>query len=63
VLLKIDAHCIDGQADTGNNRITEAFDHQDAQPEALPELVVMSAVTSGNDANLWRADSAVWSAS
>jgi hypothetical protein len=30
VLLKIYAHCIDGQADTANQRITDALSTQDA---------------------------------
>jgi hypothetical protein len=30
VLLKIYAHCIDGQADAANRRITDALDTQDA---------------------------------
>jgi hypothetical protein len=33
VLLKVYAHCIDGQADAANQRITDALDTQDAQPE------------------------------
>ena len=33
VLLKIYAHCIDGQAAAANQRITDALDTQDAQPE------------------------------
>jgi hypothetical protein len=33
VLLKVYAHCIDGQADAANKRITDALDTQDAQPE------------------------------
>jgi integrase len=33
VLLKIYAHCIDGQADAANQRITDALSTQDAQPE------------------------------
>jgi hypothetical protein len=36
VLLKIYAHCIDGQADAGNKRITEAFGTQAAGPESEP---------------------------
>jgi hypothetical protein len=34
VLLKIYAHCIDGQADASNQRITEALGIQDNQPES-----------------------------
>ena len=33
VLLKIYAHCIDGQADAANKRITDALDTQDTRPE------------------------------
>jgi integrase len=33
VLLKIYAHCIDGQADAANQRITEALGTRDTQPE------------------------------
>ncbi len=33
VLLKIYAHCIDGQADAANRRITDALSAQDAEPE------------------------------
>jgi integrase len=33
VLLKIHAHCIDGQADAANQRITDALSAQDAGPE------------------------------
>jgi hypothetical protein len=33
VLLKIYAHCIDGQADAANKRITDALGTQDTQPE------------------------------
>ncbi len=33
VLLKIYAHCIDGQAAAANHRITEAFSADDAQPD------------------------------
>jgi hypothetical protein len=33
VLLKIYAHCIDGQADAANQRITDALSTKDAQPE------------------------------
>ena len=33
VLLKIYAHCIDGQADAANKRITDALGAQDTQPE------------------------------
>jgi integrase len=33
VLLKIYAHCIDGQADAANKRITNALEASDAQPE------------------------------
>ena len=36
VLLKIYAHCIDGQADAANKRITDAFGAQDAQTESEP---------------------------
>jgi hypothetical protein len=34
VLLKIYAHCIDGQSDTANKRITDALGIQDTQPES-----------------------------
>jgi integrase len=34
VLLKIYAHCIDGQADAANKRITDALGVQDTQPES-----------------------------
>ena len=34
VLLKIYAHCIDGQADAANKRITDALGTQDTQPES-----------------------------
>ncbi len=33
VLLKIYAHCIDGQANAANQRITDALGAQDTQPE------------------------------
>ena len=33
VLLKIYAHCIDGQADAANQRITDALGAQDAGPD------------------------------
>jgi hypothetical protein len=33
VLLKIYAHCIDGQADAANQRITDAFGANDTEPE------------------------------
>jgi integrase len=33
VLLKIYAHCIDGQADAANQRITDALGAKDAEPE------------------------------
>jgi hypothetical protein len=33
VLLKIYAHCIDGQADAANQRITDSLSTQYAQPE------------------------------
>jgi hypothetical protein len=36
VLLKIYAHCIDGQADAANKRITDALGTQDPQPESGP---------------------------
>src|SRR5271165_4298511 len=36
VLLKIYAHCIDGQADAANKRITDALGIQDTQPESEP---------------------------
>jgi integrase len=36
VLLKIYAHCIDGQADAANQRITDALGIQDTQPESEP---------------------------
>jgi integrase len=36
VLLKIYAHCIDGQADAANKRITDALGVQGAQPEPEP---------------------------
>ncbi|MFZ0190671.1 MAG: hypothetical protein WAL72_27445 [Streptosporangiaceae bacterium] len=36
VLLKIYAHCIDGQADAANKRITDALGAQDAQIESEP---------------------------
>jgi hypothetical protein len=32
VLLKIHAHCIDGQAHTANKRITDALSSQDTEP-------------------------------
>jgi hypothetical protein len=34
VLLKIYAHCIDGQADAANRRITDALCAQDTEPES-----------------------------
>jgi hypothetical protein len=37
VLLKIYAHCIDGQADAANQRITDALGVQETQPEAGTE--------------------------
>jgi integrase len=33
VLLKIYAHCIDGQADAANQRITDALGIRDAEPD------------------------------
>jgi hypothetical protein len=36
VLLKIYAHCIDGQADAANQRITDALGTQDIRPESQP---------------------------
>jgi hypothetical protein len=36
VLLKIYAHCIDGQADAANKRITDALGAQDAQIKSEP---------------------------
>jgi integrase len=36
VLLKIYAHCIDGQADAANQRIADALSTQDTQPESEP---------------------------
>ena len=36
VLLKIYAHCIDGQADAANKRITDALGTQDTRPESEP---------------------------
>ena len=36
VLLKIYAHCIDGQADAADKRITDALGAQDAQIESEP---------------------------
>jgi hypothetical protein len=33
VLLKIYAHCIDGQADAANQRITDALGTKDTKPE------------------------------
>jgi integrase len=36
VLLKIYAHCIDGQADAANKRITDALGAQDTQPGSEP---------------------------
>jgi integrase len=36
VLLKIYAHCIDGQADAANKRITDALGTQDTQSEPEP---------------------------
>jgi hypothetical protein len=36
VLLKIYVHCIDGQADAANRRITDALGAQDTQPESEP---------------------------
>jgi hypothetical protein len=35
VLLKIYAHCIDGQADAANQRITDALGAKDTEPERL----------------------------
>ena len=37
VLLKIYAHCIDGQADAANKRITDALGVQDTRPEPEPD--------------------------
>jgi hypothetical protein len=34
--LKIYAHCIDGQADAANKRITDALGVQDIRPESEP---------------------------
>jgi hypothetical protein len=33
ILLKIYAHCIDGQADAANQHITDALGNKDTQPE------------------------------
>jgi hypothetical protein len=40
VLLKIYAHCIDGQADAANQRIADALGTQDIRPESEPGLPV-----------------------
>jgi hypothetical protein len=37
-LLKVYAHCIDGQADAVNQRITDALSARDAQPEPGGEV-------------------------
>ena len=37
VLLKIYAHCIDGQADAANQRITDALNAGDTDPETGDE--------------------------
>jgi len=37
VLPKIYAHCIDGQADAANRRITDALGAQDTRPESGDE--------------------------
>jgi hypothetical protein len=37
VLLKIYAHCIEGQADAANRRITDALGAQDPEPEPSDE--------------------------
>ena len=37
VPLKIYAHCIDGQVDAANQRITDALSVQDNQPEHEPD--------------------------
>ena len=37
VLLKIHAHCIDGQSDATNKHITDALGIQDARPEPEPD--------------------------
>jgi hypothetical protein len=37
VLLKIYAHCIDGQADAANQRITDAFGAKETEPEPCGE--------------------------
>jgi hypothetical protein len=37
VMLKIYAHCIDGQADAVNQRITDARGTQDSEPESGDE--------------------------
>jgi hypothetical protein len=37
VLLKIYAHCIDGQADAANQRITDALSTPETQPESEPD--------------------------
>jgi hypothetical protein len=36
VLLKIYAHCIDGQADAANQRITDALGTTEPDPESSP---------------------------
>ena len=36
VLLRIYAHCIDGQADAANQRITDSLGVQDTRPEPEP---------------------------
>ena len=44
VLLKIYAHCIDGQADAANKRITDALGTQDTQPGLNPVTREMTTV-------------------
>ena len=36
ILLKIYAHCLDGQADAANKRITDALGTQDTEPASEP---------------------------
>ena len=45
VLLEIYAHCIDGQADAANKRITDALSTQDTQPNPNPATREMTTAS------------------
>ncbi len=53
VLLKIYAHCIDGQADAANERIPDALSARDAEPEPVAYSCPCRAIQRRR----WRASS------